>query len=127
MNRANDHLLPLSVFFSEVDAVGMVQCTCPTLHPEDLLRPCEMLRGGHDSVFAVTRVHRFRWKEVNQSKDQIVINSSFLSVSQGTVKSPCIPHPFYGSSPKGADVLCSHTWEIFSSSSFFFSLPLPLP
>lgn len=57
----------------EVDAVGMIQCTCPTLHPEDLVKPCDMLRSGYDSVFAVTRVHRFRWKEVDPAKGEITV------------------------------------------------------
>lgn len=57
----------------EIDAVGMIQCTCPTLHPEDIVKPCEMIRSGYDSVFAVTRVHMFRWKEVNQSIGELTV------------------------------------------------------
>ncbi|XP_033121541.1 N-acylneuraminate cytidylyltransferase-like [Anneissia japonica] len=52
-------------FHPEVDILTLVQCTSPCLHPWHFQGPAHMIRhGGYDSVFAVTRQHKFRWEEV---------------------------------------------------------------
>ncbi|XP_071796534.1 N-acylneuraminate cytidylyltransferase-like [Asterias amurensis] len=52
-------------FHPEVNFIAQIQCTSPCLHPWHLQGPCRMIRHeGYDSVFAVSRRHLFRWKEV---------------------------------------------------------------
>ena len=53
----------------EVDVVCLVQCTSPFVRPEFVASAHRLLaEGDHDSVFSVTRVKKFRWREVSQDK-----------------------------------------------------------
>ncbi|XP_072168067.1 N-acylneuraminate cytidylyltransferase-like [Diadema setosum] len=53
----------------DVDAVALVQCTSPCLHPFHLQRASHMMKNlNYDSVFSVTRRHLFRWKEVDMNE-----------------------------------------------------------
>ena len=55
----------LSFLFLEIDKIAQIQCTSPCLHPWHLQGPARMMREeGFDSVFAVSRNHLLRWREV---------------------------------------------------------------
>ncbi|XP_022092404.1 N-acylneuraminate cytidylyltransferase-like [Acanthaster planci] len=58
-------------YHPEVELVGQIQCTSPCLQPWHLQGPARMIRNeGYDSVFAVSRNHLLRWKEVKKAGEQ---------------------------------------------------------
>ncbi|XP_071960678.1 N-acylneuraminate cytidylyltransferase-like [Antedon mediterranea] len=59
----------------EVTVMALVQCTSPCLQPWHLQAPARMIMDGdYDSVFAVTRQHKFRWEEVQEGENTKPLN-----------------------------------------------------
>ncbi|XP_002731200.1 N-acylneuraminate cytidylyltransferase-like [Saccoglossus kowalevskii] len=64
---AVDTMTEFAEHHPEVDILAMIQCTSPLLHPWMLHEPVKMIREHkYDSVFAVSRRHLFRWKEIQK-------------------------------------------------------------
>lgn len=59
----------------EVTMTALIQCTSPVLTPDNLRRPCKMMRSGEfDSVFSVIRTHGFRWQEIEEGETTKPLN-----------------------------------------------------
>ena len=72
---------------SEVDVVGLVQCTSPFVRSQDLEIACQKMIGGFDSVFSVRRCHGLRWVEKDDGM-MVSINYDTAVCSRYFVVSP---------------------------------------
>lgn len=59
----------------DVDILGLIQCTSPCLQPKYLEQAYTMMTEQHyNSVFAVSRLHKLRWKEVGSGESTQPMN-----------------------------------------------------
>ncbi|CAG0890195.1 unnamed protein product [Darwinula stevensoni] len=59
----------------EVTVVCLIQATSPMVLPKYLEEACDLiLKGNWDSVFSVTRLHKFIWKEVSKGQATEPVN-----------------------------------------------------